>query len=118
MYILILKLVEIFQQLGIKRHKDTKKNDQLKKKTVSLRKNHIKMTQIVLKEGIDNMQMSVLMGLFDSWNVRAEVTAEKKVESKSFSQRFTKTRGMWKDYDIDAKQLRRDAWGTEKLTPQ
>jgi hypothetical protein len=22
---------------------------------------------------------------------------------------------MWKDYDIDAKQLRRDAWGTDKL---
>jgi hypothetical protein len=42
----------------------------------------------------------------------------KKSENKPFHQRFAKTRGMWKDYDIDAKQLRRDAWGTEKRIPQ
>ena len=73
------------------------------------------MTQILLKNGIDNIQMTVLMGLFNSWNVNAEITAEKKPEEKKFSQRFSKIRGIWKDYDIDAKQLRRDAWGTEKL---
>ena len=76
------------------------------------------MTQILLKNGVDNMQMSVLMRLFDSWNVSVEITDEKEIESRSFSQRFARTRGMWKDYDIDAKQLRRDAWGTEKLTYQ
>jgi len=26
---------------------------------------------------------------------------------------MTTERGMWKDYDIDAKQLHRDAWGTD-----
>jgi hypothetical protein len=46
------------------------------------------------------------------------ITDEKKDENKSFSQLFSKTRGMWKDYDIDAKQLRRDTWGTEKLIQQ
>jgi len=76
------------------------------------------MTQIVLRNGIDNMRMSVLMGLFDSWNMKVEITDEKILENKSFSQRFARTRGMWKDYDIDAKQLRRDAWGTEKLIQQ
>ena len=76
------------------------------------------MTQIVLRNGIDNMRMSVLMGLFDSWNMKVEVTDEKIPENKSFSPRFARTRGMWKDYDIDAKQLRRDAWGTEKLIQQ
>ena len=76
------------------------------------------MTQIILKNGIDNMQLSVLMGLFNSWNVDVVIKEEKKPENKSLSQRFAKTRGMWKDYDIDAKQLRRDAWGTEKLIQQ
>jgi hypothetical protein len=35
------------------------------------------MTQIILKGGIDNIQMGVLMGLFDSWNLNAEITDEK-----------------------------------------
>ena len=73
------------------------------------------MTQIVLQNSIDTMQMNVLRGLFNSWNVAIEIKEEKKPETKTFSQRFARTRGMWKDYDIDAKQLRRDAWGTEKL---
>ena len=73
------------------------------------------MTRITLKNSIDNMQRSVLMGLFNSWNVNVEITDEKKSANKKNSQLFAKTRGMWKDYDIDAKQLRRDAWGTEKL---
>ena len=72
------------------------------------------MTQILLQNSIDNMQMNVLMGLFNSWNVNAIIIDEK----KSITQRFARTRGIWKDYDIDAKQLRRDAWGTEKLIQQ
>jgi hypothetical protein len=76
------------------------------------------MTQILLQNSIDNMQMNVLMGLFNSWNINAIITDEKKSENKPFTQRFARTRGMWKDYDIDAKQLRREAWGTEKRTQQ
>ena len=76
------------------------------------------MTQITLKNSIDNMQMSVLMGLFNSWNVDVVIKDEQKSMNKSLSQRFARTRGMWKDYDIDAKQLRRDAGGTEKLVQQ
>ena len=69
------------------------------------------MTQILLKNSVDNMQMSVLMGLFDSWNVNVEVTDDKKAENKSFTQLFSKTRGMWSDYDIDGVKLRNEAWG-------
>jgi len=76
------------------------------------------MTQILLQNSIDYTQMNVLVGLFNSWNVDVVITDEKKSENKPFSQRFARTRGMWKDYDIDAKQLRRDAWGTEKLIQQ
>jgi len=76
------------------------------------------MTQITLQNSIDNIQMNVLMGLFNSWNLDVIITEEKKPDNKSFSQRFARTRGIWKDYDIDAKQLRRDAWGTENLIRQ
>ena len=74
------------------------------------------MTQITLKNSIDNMQMSVLIGLFNSWNVNVEITDEKKSEKKSFSQLFSKTRGMWQDYDIDGTTLRNEAWGINEKT--
>ena len=73
------------------------------------------MTQILVRNGIDSNQMNVLLGLFNSWNVDIVITEEKKPGNKPASQRFARSRGMWKDYDIDAKQLRRDAWGTDKL---
>ena len=73
------------------------------------------MTQIILQSNIDNMQINVLMGLFNSWNVNMIIKEEKKFEDKPFSQRFARTRGIWKDYDIDANQPCRDVWGTEKL---
>jgi hypothetical protein len=57
------------------------------------------------------MQMNVLMGLFSSWNVNAEITDEKKYEKKSFTQLFAKTRSMWQNYDIDGDKLRNEAWG-------
>ena len=62
------------------------------------------------------MQMSVLKGLFDSWNVPVEIREEKKTEEKSFSQLFSKTRGMWQDYDIDGVSLRDSAWGINETT--
>ena len=75
------------------------------------------MTQIVLRNSIDAVQMSALMKLFDSWNVIVEIKEEKKLEKKSFSQLFPKTRGMWEDYDIDGDKLRNEAWGiTEQAT--
>ena len=62
------------------------------------------------------MQMSVLLGLFDSWNVNVEITDEEIPEKKNFSQLFSKTRGMWQDYDIDGVKLRNDAWGLNEKT--
>ena len=75
------------------------------------------MTQFSIKNKIDELQMSVLLHLLKSWNMDVEVSYENVVPVKK-RKLFSKTRGMWKDYDIDAKQLRRDAWGTEKLMQQ
>jgi hypothetical protein len=67
------------------------------------------MIQIILKNGIDYSQMNILLHLFSSWNVEAEISEEKD-EGKKASKLFSRTRGMWKDYDIEAKELRRQAW--------
>ena len=69
------------------------------------------MTRITLKNSINNVQLGILMELFNSWNVNAEITNEKTPENKSFSQLFSKTRGMWQNYDIDGAKLRNTAWG-------
>ena len=74
------------------------------------------MTQIIIRNSIDSMQKSVLMGLFDSWNMDVEVTDEKTNDSKSFSQLFSKTRGMWQDYDIEATALRNEVWKINEKT--
>ena len=68
------------------------------------------MKQITLKNSIDNTQMRVLMGLFNSWNVNVEITDEKTPDSKKFPQLFTKTCGMWANRDIDVKKTRKEAY--------
>ena len=74
------------------------------------------MMQITLKNGIDSSQLSILLGLFNSWNVEVEVTEGKKMEKKNFLQLFSETRGMWEDYDIDGVKLRNEAWGINDQT--
>ncbi|MDR3219629.1 MAG: hypothetical protein LBU22_11775 [Dysgonamonadaceae bacterium] len=73
------------------------------------------MVQITLKNGIDRSQMNVLLHLLSSWNVEAEISEEKSEEKKA-DKLFSRTRGMWKDDDIDAKELRRQAWKLDKST--
>ena len=38
-------------------------------------------------------------------------TNDEKKENKSFTQLFSKTRGIWKDYAIDGEKHRNEAWG-------
>jgi hypothetical protein len=48
--------------------------------------------------------------------MNVEITEEKTTENKNFSQLFSRTRGMWQDYDIDGSKLRREAWGISETT--
>ncbi|MDR0941790.1 MAG: hypothetical protein LBM68_06140 [Bacteroidales bacterium] len=72
------------------------------------------MTLITVKNTISSVQMSVLMRLFDTWNMNVEISDTEKTEHKTFSQQFSKTRGMWQDYDIDGDTLRNEAWGIQE----
>ena len=75
------------------------------------------MTQLSIKNKVDDLQMAVLLHLLKSWNMEVEISDESVAPAKE-RKLFSRTRGMWEDYSIDAKQLRRDAWGTEKLIRQ
>jgi hypothetical protein len=70
------------------------------------------MTQLTLKTDIDENKLEELLRLLKSWDIEAMVTSNDVIKPKSDSnyEPFSKTRGMWKNRDIDARQLRREAW--------
>jgi hypothetical protein len=73
------------------------------------------MTQITLKNQIDQSQLDVLLYLFRSWNIEAEIdettTKEKKAKRDTS---LTLSVDLWEGRDINDKQLREKAWGTNK----
>jgi len=50
------------------------------------------MTQIILKNSVNSLQMSELMQLIDSWNVKMDITEEITLENKN-SLNFFQTQG-------------------------
>lgn len=67
------------------------------------------MTQLILKTDIDPKQLDVLLGLLKTWNIEAEVKLSKP-RSRKKHKLFSETFGIWKDRDIDAKELRRQTF--------
>ena len=65
------------------------------------------MTQLTLKDKVNESQMSILLHLLQSWNVETKV---ENIEDSTNILPFST--GMWIDYDINDKTLREKAWGT------
>jgi hypothetical protein len=79
------------------------------------------MTQLILKNDINALQRGVLLQLLQSWNIEAEtLPAATPVEAKkpaaTNDDPLARIRGMWADRDIDAKELRKQAWGYDRRT--
>lgn len=53
--------------------------------------------------------METLTQLLKSWNIEAEMK-ETKVTKRSSDTNFSLSKGIWKDFDIDANQLRKKTW--------
>ena len=70
------------------------------------------MTELVLKTDIKKEKMDALLHFLKSWDINVEVRNEPK--SKSKNNAFTLSAGIWKDYDIDATELRKQAWKMTK----
>jgi hypothetical protein len=64
------------------------------------------MTQLVFKNDVDSAKMNTLLAFLQTWGIDAEV---KHTLSGTSANRdiFAATRGMWADYDIDLKQVRK-----------
>jgi hypothetical protein len=104
------------------------------------------MTQLILKNDLEPLQQLILIYLFRTWKVEVEfrdsdapanvvqepasaytataaeantdVDMDMDTETDTGKPHvlFSESFGMWKDRDIDAKELRRQAWGYERRT--
>ena len=68
------------------------------------------MTQLTLKNRIDNSQMSILLHLLKSWNIEAEITHQPTSVQPKQHKLFEKTVGIWEDRDIDIKKMRKEIY--------
>lgn len=67
------------------------------------------MIEIIFKNKINKHKMETLLELLKSWNIDAEIK-ESKENKRPTNSSFTLSKGMWKDFDVDANQLRKEAW--------
>ena len=65
------------------------------------------MVELVLKNEIKKEKMDALLHFLKNWDINVEV---KNVPNRAKSNDFTLSAGLWKDYDIDATVLRKQAW--------
>lgn len=71
------------------------------------------MAELILEENLEKKKIEVLKKLFESWNLSLNIkkNGEKNAEKKTS---IFDGIGMWENYDIDAKELRRKAWERNK----
>jgi hypothetical protein len=69
------------------------------------------MTQLVLKSKINQRKLDALLFFLKEWDINAEITTipDRRCVAMSYVP-FSETIGMWKDYAVDAKELRNQTW--------
>lgn len=70
------------------------------------------MQQLILKTDIDATKMEALLFFLKSWNIDAELKTTPMLKEKK--QNFSLAVGMWEDYDINANELRKQAWNRNR----
>jgi arginine/lysine/ornithine decarboxylase len=67
------------------------------------------MTQLIFKNDLEKNKLEALLHFLKTWDIDAELkTSTPKV--KKTQNEFSLSSGIWKDYDMDAKELREKAW--------
>ena len=66
------------------------------------------MQEIILKKNISKSKMDALLQFLKSWDIEAELKSKEMTSSNKSE--FSLSAGIWKDYNIDADQLRKEAW--------
>lgn len=67
------------------------------------------MTQLIFKNDLEQNKLEALLQFLKTWNIDAELkTSTRKTVNKKND--FSLASGIWKDYSIDANELRNNAW--------
>lgn len=70
------------------------------------------MIHIVLKNNLEKSKIDALLQFLKSWNIDAEVLPFLPTDKKKV--KFSLSAGIWKDYDINADELRKQSWNRNK----
>lgn len=67
------------------------------------------MTQLIFKNDLEQNKLEALLQFLKTWNIDAELkTGSRKTVKKQSN--FSLASGIWKDYSLDANELRNNAW--------
>jgi hypothetical protein len=67
------------------------------------------MTQLIFKNDLEKNKLDALLHFLKTWNIEAELKTSTPKAGKKLNE-FSLSSGIWKDYDLDAKELREKAW--------
>jgi hypothetical protein len=70
------------------------------------------MQQLILKKDIEQSKMDALLHFLKSWNIEAELKTNSIAVKKKND--FSLSVGLWKDYTINAQELRTKSWNRNK----
>jgi hypothetical protein len=70
------------------------------------------MIELVLKNDIQKEKMDALLHFLKSWDIDIEI--KNIPQAKKSNKDFSLSAGIWKDYDINATELRKQAWKISK----
>ena len=70
------------------------------------------MQQLILKKDIEQSKIDALLYFLKCWNIEAELITRPKTTKKKND--FSLSVGLWKDFNIDAVELRSQSWKRNK----
>lgn len=71
------------------------------------------MVELILKNDIGQNKIDALLHFLKSWDIDAELKITTPVKTKKKTN-FSLSAGIWKDYTVDADELRKQAWNRNK----
>jgi hypothetical protein len=71
------------------------------------------MTELILKQDIDENKMKTLLDFLKSWGIDVELKTTISKTAKN-TQEFSLSAGLWADYQINCPELREQAWSRNK----
>ncbi len=75
------------------------------------------MTELILKQDIDDNKMKALLEFLKSWGIDVElkINSDRAVNVRKKKKEFSLSVGLWDDYQINSSELRSQAWERNKL---